>query len=49
MTQGGDELYSTDKFEPKSVETLDGGFERLGSENTPFTLREPPDGPTRLY
>jgi hypothetical protein len=46
MTPGGDELYSTDKFEPKSVETLDSGFERLGSKNTPFTLREPPGGPT---
>ncbi len=46
MTPGRDELYSTDKFEPTSVETLDSGFERLGSENTPFTLREPPGGPT---
>lgn len=45
MRPGGEELYSTDKFDPKSVKTLDNGLERLGSEDTPFTLREPPGGP----
>jgi hypothetical protein len=28
MTSGWNELYSTDKFDSQSVETLDSGFER---------------------
>lgn len=40
MSSGDDRVYSTDKFEPAAIETIDGGFERLGDRNTPFTLRE---------
>jgi len=45
MPSRSDQLYSTDKFEPKPIETLDSGFERVGARNTPFTIRDPPTGP----
>jgi hypothetical protein len=41
MSSGGESAYSTDAFDPRRIETLDSGFERLGSRNTPYTLRVP--------
>lgn len=45
MTSRKDQLYSTDTFDDRPIETLDNGFERLGPHNSPFTLQAAPTGP----